>query len=73
MNFAVRQAASLPKSMHLCIPVLKDFANSSDLSAENTELFSPSVLLRKSEEDFGELSRAVAEPLALFSGTGAKV
>jgi len=51
--------------MHLCIPVLKDFANSSDLSAENTEFFSPAVLLRKNEE--------LAEALALFSGTGAKV
>jgi len=65
MNFAVRQAASLLNSMHLCIPVLKDFANSSDLSAENTELFSSAVLLRKNEE--------LAEALALFSGTGAKV
>ncbi len=65
MNFAVRQTASLPKSMHLCIPVLKDFANSSDLSAENTELFSSAVLLRQNEE--------LAEALALFSDTGAKV
>lgn len=65
MNFAVRQAASLLNSMHFFIPVLKDFANSSDLSAENTEFFSPAVLLRKNEE--------LAEALALFSDTGAKV
>ena len=65
MNFAVRQAASLLNSMHLCIPVLKDFANSSDLIAENTEFFSPAVLLRKNKE--------LAEALALFSDTGAKV
>jgi len=64
MSSAVRQAASFPKSMHLCIPVLTDFANSSDLSAENTELFSSAVLLLKNE---------LAEALALFSGTGAKV
>jgi hypothetical protein len=65
MNLAVRQVTSLPNSMHLCIPELKDFAKSSDLSAENTELFSSAVLLRQNEE--------LAEALALFSGTGAKV
>jgi hypothetical protein len=65
MNLAVRQVTSLPNSMHLCIPELKDFANSSDLSAEKTELFSSAVLLRQNEE--------LAEALALFSGTGAKV
>jgi len=65
MNFAVRHVISLPNSMHLCIPELKDFAKSSDLSAEKTELFSPAVLLRENKE--------LAEVLALFSGTGAKV
>jgi hypothetical protein len=65
MNFAVRQVTSLPNSMHLCIPELKDFANSSDLSAEKTEFFSPAVLLGENQE--------LAEALALFSGTGAKV
>jgi len=67
MNLAVRQAASLLNSKHLCIPVFKDFLNSSDLTAEKTELFSSatSVLLLKNEE--------LTESLALFSGTGAKV
>ena len=32
MNLPAREAASLPKSMHLCIPLLKDFASLSDLN-----------------------------------------
>jgi hypothetical protein len=67
MNLAVRQAASLLNSKHLCIPEFNDCLNSSDLTAEKTELFSSesAFIPRKNEEP--------ADVFALFSGAGAKV
>jgi hypothetical protein len=67
MNLAVRQAASFANSKHLCIPEFKDSLNSSDFTAEKTELCSSvsELMLPKNEDS--------ADVAALFSGAGAKV